>query len=141
MQDATDAVLYNTVSLAGALDLSAFTNTGQTDKNGQQQVTRGEQMNRLHCRWTPVEKWPGSRVAGIQNFHRLLAPNPKSPDRPGIVFFSRCVNALRTIPRLPRDDRDTEDIDDNAEDHAFDGVRYGIQFRRGRFKRVTVGGI
>lgn len=163
LQDGMRRPLFNTEPLTGALDTSAFTDTGQSDKNGQKQITRGEQMNRMGCRWVPVEKWPGSRIAGVQNFHLLLAPNKKAPplmqdgkvvlnakgkplmphDRPGIVFFARCVNAIRTIPALPRSKKpgDLENIADNADDHAFDGVRYGIQFRRGKTRRVELGGV
>lgn len=164
MQDAFRQECFNDERLRGALDLSAFTDTGQSDKEGQKQITRGEQMNRMGCKWTPVQKWPGSRIAGIQNFHRLLRANKLAPplkdddgniirgadgkpllphDRPGIVFFARCVNAIRTIPALPRSKvpGDEEDIADNAEDHGFDGVRYALQYKLGKFKRVTVGGV
>jgi Terminase large subunit, T4likevirus-type, N-terminal len=157
LQDAFGQEVFNDERLKGTLDLSAFTDIGQSDKDGQKQITRGEQMNRMGCKWTPVQKWPGSRVAGIQNFHRLLKPNKLAPalidpetkevllehDRPGIVFFARCVNAVRTIPALPRSKvpGDEEDIADNAEDHGFDAIRYALQYKLGKFRRVSVGGV
>jgi hypothetical protein len=108
-------------------------------------ITRGDQMNQLGCKWIPVEKFPGSRIARIKNFHRLLAPNPKSlgnpPSRPGIVFFKRCVNAIRTIPALQRSERDSEDVDDAGELHAFDGVTYALQYRRTVSRMVRLEGI
>jgi hypothetical protein len=154
---------YNEEPLKGLYDNNAFTDIGQSDKEGQKQITRGDQMNRLGCKWTPAQKWPGSRVAGVQNFHRLLAPNKDAPimtengkpngkqildangkplhDRPGLVFFECCKSAIETIPQLLRDEKDPEDISDNAIDHAFDGCRYGIQFKMGKTRRITVGGI
>lgn len=118
-------------------------------------------MNRAGLRWEPVQKWPGSRVAGIQNFHRLLMQNTRAPvmkgpdgkqlvdgegkllhDRPGIVFLAKCVNAIKTIPALVRSERDPEEIDDRSDDDAFDGVRYCIQHRRGsRSGIVTITGL
>ena len=111
--------------LRGMLDSAAFAQTGQAV------ITRGDQMNAAGLRWIPVEKFPGSRIARIKNFHQLLAPNPKGPPwKPGIVFFSNCVNAIRTIPALQCSQRDLEDVDDAGECHAFDGVTYGLQYRK-----------
>jgi len=75
----------------------------------------------------------------------LLAPNPKSPDntpsQPGIVFFSVCRNAIRTIPALQRSERDNEDIDDAGETHSFDSCTYALQYKKPISKRVRLGGI
>lgn len=162
LQNPERGVFYNTRPLDGSIDNSAFGDVGLSDIHGRKQLTRGEQMNRKGCRWKAVEKWPGSRVAGVQNFHRLLAPNKLAPamtdalgnvavdgqgkpllehNRPGIVFFKRCVNAIKHIPALARSERDNEDIADSKFDHSFAGVRYGVQHRRGKFQRVRVGGL
>jgi hypothetical protein len=119
--------IINTHTLDGLLDSAAFSKTGASTKS------RGEQMNDLGCKWKPVEKWPGSRVQRVQNLHRLLQPSRYDPDRrPGIQFFNTCINAIELIPSLPRDKNNQEDVDDNAEDHAFDGVTYGVQRKIGR---------
>ena len=59
-------------------------------------------------------------------------------DRPGIVFFAKCVNAIKTIPQLVRSERDPEDIDERSNDDAVDGIRYSLQFRRGRTRTVEI---
>src|SRR5207244_10809768 len=74
MQGSFGEPMFNTERLRGAYDSSAFASRGEGSG-----ITRGDQMNKLGCRWEPVQKWPGSRVAGIQNFHRLLQPNQKAP--------------------------------------------------------------
>ncbi len=121
------------------LDSAAFSDTGQAP------MTRGDQMNALGCNWIPVEKFAGSRIARIKNFHQLLAPNPKSPGRPpsqpGIVFFSCCRNAIRTIPALQRSERDNEDIDSESENHALDSVTYALQYKKSSGRRVRLRGI
>lgn len=132
--DGTDRL--NSEILTGDYDSNAFVQTGRTSE-----ISRGEQMNRLGCRWKPVQKWPGSRVARVQHLLKLLQPNPKeSKRRPGIVFFSTCRHAIETIPKLMRDEApDNEDIKDGQPDHAFDGVTYAVQHRRPTASRVPVG--
>jgi hypothetical protein len=125
---------YNDEPMQGLMDSAAFAETGQAI------ISRGNQMNVLGTKWRPVEKWPGSRKDRVKNLHRLLAPNPQKPSEPGIVFFTTCPNAVRTIPALMRSERDPEDIDDSGEDHAFDSVTYGLQWKKMSMRRVRVGG-
>lgn len=114
----------NREPLWGLMDSAAFTNPAV----GQRIPSRAEQMNALGCRWKPVEKGPNSRVQRAQNMHRVLAPNPRDPrGGPGLIFFSTCVDAIRTIPALGRDPHNIEDVNSEEEDHAYDSVTYGLQ--------------
>ncbi len=143
----------NTNILGGLMDSAAFADTGT-----QSGIPRGNSLNQLGCKFRPAEKWPGSRVARVQNFHRVMAPNKNEPPlrtreggvlldhkaRPihpaGIRFFrEKCPFAIETIPSLPRDPNDAEDVDTDAEDHPFDGVTYGLQYKisRAGSKKVT----
>ena len=67
---------------------------------------------------------PGSRVAGKQQLHVRL--KTRADGRPGILFTENCVNLIRTLPYLPTDKHNQEDVDTNAEDHAFDAIKYGL---------------
>lgn len=51
---------------------------------------------------------------------------------PRILIYSTCVNLVRTLPALPRSLRDPEDVDTNAEDHAYDSTRYLLGLLAGR---------
>jgi hypothetical protein len=62
------------------------------------------------------------RLSGWQRVRDYLAP--QADGFPGLVFFETCTHALRTIPALPRDRRDPEDADSDAEDHCADELRY-----------------
>jgi len=62
------------------------------------------------------------RLSGWQRVRDYLAP--QADGFPGLVFFETCTQALRTIPALPRDRRDPEDADSDAEDHCADELRY-----------------
>ncbi len=136
----------NTAPIHGILDAAAFGDTGQ-----QQKITRGQAMNNLGCNWRACQKWPGSRVAGCHHVHRMLGPNPKDPigknpdgemkHRPRLRFFRTCLNAIETIPALPRDPNDIEDVDTDAEDHLYDALRYGLQWKSGGFQKKKVAGI
>lgn len=114
----------STDPVRGLMDSAAFSNTGQAE------IPRGNQLKNLGIKVRPVEKWPGSRIHRVQNLHRLMAPNPRDPKgNPGIRFFKTCRHAIETIPALPRDPDSPEDVDTEAEDHAFDSVTYALQWK------------
>jgi hypothetical protein len=86
----------------------------------------------------PADKGPGSRRSGWQNMReRLKASMPpvigKRADgskiygpreKPGLFVCSTCDQWLRTVPSLPRDPDNPDDVDTEAEDHAGDETRY-----------------
>lgn len=129
--------------LTGVLDSAAFASNGQSD------VSRGDQMNRAGCGWKESIKGPGSRRLRVKRLHDLLAQPRKDPNDPhseiigppGIVFFrGKCPNLIRTIPALPRDPGDAEDVDTDGDDHAFDALTYGLQWKSSAMRRVAVSG-
>ncbi len=126
----------NPVPVEGVYDSAAFGDTGQ-----QERIPRGQRMNVMGCKWKPAEKWPGSRVAGCQNLHRLLSINPKT-GKPYLRFFRSCPQVIEVMPTLPRDKDNPEDVDtDSADDHLYDALRYGLQFKGMAFKLARVTGI
>ena len=88
----------------------------------------------------PADKRPGSRIKRLAIFRRMLAASEKEPmEEPGIFFFDTCLfGAIRTIPTLPRDPRNIEDIDTNAEDHAWDEIGYRLTTVRPVAKRIII---
>lgn len=76
-------------------------------------------------RWTRSDKAPGSRKNGLE-LVRTALENSVTGDRPGLFFFNTCRAALATLPVLPRDEDDPEDVDTDAEDHPYDAVRYRV---------------
>ena len=122
----------NRVAISGILDESAFAEI-EKGKEG-----RGTEMNKLGCEWRPCTKGQGSRLAGKAKIHELLSFHKRRDGRPGLVIFRNCTNLLRTLPALPLDDKNLEDVDTKAEDHAYDALRYGIQWRERGVKQVRV---
>lgn len=49
--------------------------------------------------------------------------------RPGLMVFETCRNLIRTLPALPYDRVRVEDVDTDAEDHAYDALRYGLAWK------------
>ena len=52
----------------------------------------------------------------------------------GLFFFDNLRHTLRTLPELPRDEDNPEDADTDAEDHAYDSLRYFLKDRNRNFK-------
>ena len=88
----------------------------------------------------PADKRPGSRIKRLAVFRRMLAASEHEPmEEPGIFFFDSCVfGAIRTIPTLPRDPRNPEDIDTRAEDHAWDDIGYRLTTVRPIAKSIQI---
>lgn len=69
-------------------------------------------------------KAPGTRLLAASLFRNALMGSLTRDGKPGIFFFSTCLNAIRTIPTLPRDKQNPDDVDSKAEDHVYDAVCY-----------------
>lgn len=90
--------------------------------------------------WRPADKSKGSRKLGWQEMRRMIAATcpPKSGVREQRGLFivgEECAQWLRTVPVLPRSEKDMDDVDTQVEDHIGDETRY-----RARFEIKTVHG-
>ncbi len=65
-----------------------------------------------------LEQADNDRLTGIRRVREVLHSN--------LSVFSTCTNLIRTLPALPYDQTHSEDIDTDAEDHAYDALRYGL---------------
>jgi hypothetical protein len=88
--------------------------------------------------WTKADKGPGSRKQGWEQLRKLLhqaRPNRDGSPReqPGFFVTRDCLQWIETVPTLARSDKDPDDVDTDAEDHAADMTRY-----RTRGKKVVV---
>lgn len=105
-------------------------------------------------------KGPGSRHARVTLLHEHLRLTPlpagvKIPDGKGghiisdgtiippwggpkLRFHPDAKNHIRTIPALPIDEKDSEDVDTEAEDHAYDALTYALQSRAPKVEKLEV---
>ena len=89
-------------------------------------------MEKKGVRWTPADKGPGSRKQGWEQIRKLLKgalpPAGGGPrEVPGLFIFDWCHQTIETVPVLPRDDKDLDDVNTEAEDHIGDSIRYRVR--------------
>ena len=77
-----------------------------------------------------LSKGDNDRLGGKRRVHEALALLPDG--KPGLLVFSTCRNLIRTLPALPYHEVKIEDVDDAAEDHAYDALRYGLSYKPSR---------
>ena len=87
-------------------------------------VSIGQNMEKAGVFWTMADKKAGSRKNGWELIRGRLEASANGDDKPGIYVMDNCRDFIRTVPPLPRDSRDPDDIDTEAEDHIADEVRY-----------------
>jgi len=107
----------------GVLDASTWA------KRGDIGPSIAETMIQAGCKWRPSDRTPRSRISGKLEIHKRLKLTETVKKEPGLRVFSTCRNLIRTLPLLPLDDHNPEDINTNAEDHAYDALRYGCMSR------------
>lgn len=93
--------------------------------------------------WFPADKRPGSRKTGWVQMRQMMKnawPNIKKDPRkedsfliyprekPGLFIFDNCRAFIEQIPVLPRDEKDMDDVNTEAEDHVADESRYLVRF-------------
>jgi hypothetical protein len=67
------------------------------------------------------------RKAGAEKMRMYLVGRQENV--PDLYFLDQCEDSIRTIPVLQHDDTDPEDVDTEAEDHAYDETRYACMSR------------
>jgi hypothetical protein len=92
--------------------------------------------------WIRSDKSAGSRIAGWEKL-RLYLKQAKHPcllddkgkpikgiklprEHPGIFIFDTCKHFIELVPVLPRDEKNPDDVDTEAEDHVGDEARYKL---------------
>ena len=81
--------------------------------------------------WTRSDKRAGSRKSGWERVRTMLfdacPPATKGPrESPGLFVFRNCKHFVDLFPTLPRDEKDPDDVDTDAEDHIGDETRYRV---------------
>jgi hypothetical protein len=77
-------------------------------------------------RWERSDKSPGSRKNGLQLIRDRLEAAMLRKEEPQLYFMENCRASIATLPTLPRDEDEPDDVDTEAEDHPYDMVRYRV---------------
>lgn len=113
-----------------AMGLTGRVRPGPADSSifdTQNGVCIADDMARAGIRWERADKSPGSRKNGWERMRDFMAAALEHPmEKPGLFVLNTCRQFLRTVPGLPRDDKNPDDVDTDAEDHVGDDARYRI---------------
>ncbi len=103
-----------------------------------------KEMMKHGITWIRSDKSAGSRKNGWERIRQLLKnahTNELGPrENPGMFISERCEQWLRTVPTLPRADKDLDDVNTDAEDHIGDETRYRVYKGVNRLNKRRVGG-
>lgn len=72
------------------------------------------------------------RVAGhgaVGGWNQVRARFKGDGERPMVYIMDCCAHLIRTLPMIPTDSANLDDIDTDSEDHAADSFRYGCMAR------------
>ena len=106
----------------GVLDSSTWARRGDVGPS------IAETMIQEGCKWRPSDRSPRSRVNGKLELHKRFSISERTGE-PALKIFNNCRNLLRTLPLLPVDKNNPEDVNTDVEDHAYDALRYGAMSR------------
>jgi hypothetical protein len=85
-----------------------------------------KKMAKQGIKWVESDKSPGSRRNGLQLIRDRLEATKRNTQEPHLYFMDHCISSISTIPVLPRDEKKFDDVDTDAEDHAYDMLRYRV---------------
>lgn len=97
-----------------------------------------EEMAKAGVTWRRADN---KRVPGAELVHQRLRGQMTAPDdglnpwseytcgTPLLYFLASCVDTIRTLPTLQHDEKNSEDVDTEGEDHAYDETRYAVMSR------------
>lgn len=89
--------------------------------------TIADEMSSVGVRWEESDKAPGTRKIGLDLIRaRLIESGKAIPEAPALFVMDHCRQAIAHWPVLPRDARNTDDVDSDAEDHDYDALRYRV---------------
>lgn len=99
-----------------------------------------DDMKTVGVMWQPADKSPGSRKQGWEQIRKALKgslPRPRGEPRedPGLFVCHRCEQWAETVPMLPRSEKDPDDVNTDAEDHAGDETRYRVRRKIAQARR------
>lgn len=110
----------------GPADTSIFNDNDES-------ISLADKMETQGVRWDKCDKRPGSRVSGAALICEMLEAAIEAKDnqsgigeRPAVYFMEHCRGIISRFPILPRDDKNPEDVNSDAEDHDYDAFRYRV---------------
>ena len=116
------------VSMEKEMGLTGRVRSGAADPSiwkAENGVCIGDDLARAGARFVEGTHVNTARVHGWNKMRTYMKASLAHPmEESGLFVFSTCRQFIRTIPVLPRDLRNPDDVDSEAEDHIADEARY-----------------
>ena len=79
-----------------------------------------------------ADKAKGSRTAGALKMREMMFNAHEDEwEKPVLVFVDKCIHCISTIPDLPTDPKNPDDVvTEGVPDHLYDAVRYEVMSER-----------
>lgn len=97
--------------------------------------TIAKKMQDQGITWNRSDKSAGSRKNGLQLVRDRLEASIRN-EGPGLYFMDHLTASKATLPVIPRDEDDPDDVDTSAEDHVYDDVRYRVLAGNNRYAEI-----
>lgn len=114
----------------GVLDGSAWAQRGESAPSA------ADTMIYQGCRWIPADRSPHSRVQQKLLIHSYLKLDSVT-EQPKIKIFNTCKSLINCFNTLEVDKHNSEDINTDMDDHAYDALRYALASRPHNFHPTT----
>lgn len=141
--DVADGIRQREQALRAAGFISSEVFAGPADNSietvaEKRQKSIASVMRERGVHWTASNKSAGSRMNGLE-LVRMRLRNNATMDGAGLYITDNCTAALTTLPVLPRDPKNMDDVDSDAEDHIYDEIRYRVLADEKRYaKNINV---
>jgi len=89
------------------------------------ELTIAQKFSEAGVEWERAHKGVAGRKNGLE-LVRAMFIAAKRREGKGLWFMRHCQASITTLPSLPRDEDDMEDVDTDAEDHPYDAIRYRV---------------
>lgn len=96
------------------------------EERGDQTPSKASEFHKAGVSWVPANK--KSRAKNAMLLYERLADHADHTQTPGIVFFETCKEAIKFLPKVPRDKNNPEEPRDGGADHCYDSAAYGCAY-------------
>ncbi len=95
-----------------------------------------ERMEQEGISFYAADKSKGTRINGLE-LMRVALENSLQGEGVGLYVMNHCEAFLETVPSIPRDEDNLDDVDTMANDHCYDAVRYQILDQKPSFSDMS----
>jgi hypothetical protein len=110
----------------GASLITGPADTQLWEKRGESGQSKVEEMAALGVTWQFADK--RSRQSNAERVSARLEDHENYTTVPGLIFFTTCVMAIRTLPAIQTNPDNVEEPQDGGEDHWHDSICYAAAF-------------